>query len=78
MKYLLTLLMIALTFYAPYELSGLILGYGFAYYPDMRSQFIGELVFIWASYLGAIYLVFRLANKRYNKGEFDKETDKKL
>lgn len=58
MRRLWTALVFCLTFYAPFELSRLILRH------ELDMEYIAELVILWSFYIAAIVIVYRLTKRR--------------
>lgn len=63
MKYWILALILALTAYAPIELTRVIVLSGWFYFPEMQGQFIGELITMWTLYLLIIPVFLKLNNK---------------
>ena len=54
MRYLLGILLVLLTIYAPVELTRVIIAYG------LSAELIFEIAFMWTFYIGGITLMMRL------------------
>jgi hypothetical protein len=65
-KYLLLLILMLLGLYPIAELTQLILVSGVYYYPELKGQFVGEIVVMWALYAAVIpvFLGFAGQNAR--------------